>query len=480
MSRSKRLLILLAVLAAACAAAFAALHWQHRQEQLQTSGQAVLEIDPDAVTSLAWTCGDTSLAFARGEEGGWSYPEDEAFPVDPEAMEALLSPFAPFSAAFVIEDVEDETQYGLDDPACSITIATDAQTWEIRLGDTSAVDGQRYVSFGDGRVYLAAADPLEQYDITLRDCILNDEAPEMEKAASIAFSGSEDWEAFYQEDNAAYTYCADDVYFTRRDGATLPLDTSRVEDYLSALSSLGLDNYVTYDAAQEDLAQYGLDEPELTVTVDYTTPEDESGTFTLHISRDPEEKAEAEAKAAGADGETDGETDEEETVTAYARVGDSAIVYSISAEEYNSLMAASYDDLRHRKLLTADFEDVQRVDVTLDGATETFTAEGKGDGRTWTWDGEEVEFSALQIAIEDLTADSFTSETPSQRQEVALTVYLDHETFPQVEIALYRYDGSHCLAVVDGTPACLVSRADAVNLMETVRSIVLGGEESGG
>ena len=186
---------------------------------------------------------------------------------------------------------------------------------------------------------------------------------------------------------------------------------------------------MTYDAAQEDLAQYGLDEPELTVTVDYTTPEDESGTFTLHISRDPEEKAEAEAKAAGADGETDGETDEEETVTAYARVGDSAIVCSISAEEYNSLMAASYDDLRHRKLLTAD---------------------------------------------------SFTSETPSQRQEVALTVYLDHETFPQVEIALYRYDGSHCLAVVDGTPACLVSRADAVNLMETVRSIVLGGEESGG
>ena len=45
---------------------------------------------------------------------------------------------------------------------------------------------------------------------------------------------------------------------------------------------------------------------------------------------------------------------------------------------------------------------------------------------------------------------------------------------------LYRYDGSHCLAVVDGTSACLVSRADAVNLMETVRSIVLGGEESGG
>ena len=34
MARSKRLLILVAVLLAACAAAFAALNWQQRQEQI--------------------------------------------------------------------------------------------------------------------------------------------------------------------------------------------------------------------------------------------------------------------------------------------------------------------------------------------------------------------------------------------------------------------------------------------------------------
>ena len=141
MARSKRLLILVAVLLAVCAAAFAALNWQQRQEQIAVSGQEVLTIDPDSVRSLAWTYGETSLAFTRDGEGNWSYDEDEAFPVDPEAMEELLAPFAPFSAAFVIEEVEDEGQYGLDDPACSITIAAEDQTWEIRLGDTSAVDG---------------------------------------------------------------------------------------------------------------------------------------------------------------------------------------------------------------------------------------------------------------------------------------------------------------------------------------------------
>ena len=155
MARSKRFLILLAVLAAACAAAAIALNWQQRQEQIQTSGEAVLEIDPDSVQALSWTRGELSLSFTRDEEGNWSYDDDDAFPVDPEAMEQLLSPFAPFSAAFVIEEAQDEGQYGLDEPECSISIDTGETSYEILLGDTSAVDGQRYVSFGDGKVYLA-------------------------------------------------------------------------------------------------------------------------------------------------------------------------------------------------------------------------------------------------------------------------------------------------------------------------------------
>ena len=476
MARSKRLLILVAVLLAVCAAAVAALNWQQRQEQIAVSGEAVLTIDPASVRSLAWTYGETSLAFTRDEEGGWSYDADAAFPVDPEAMEELLAPFAPFSAAFVIEEVEDEGQYGLEDPACSITLVTEDRTWEIRLGDTSTVDGQRYVSFGEGTVYLAASDPLEQYDATLRSCILNDTVPDWDQVTGLTFSGAEDYEVFWQEDGSAYSCCADDVYFTRQGGDTLPLDTGRVEDYLSALSALGLTNYVTYNATQEELAQYGLDDPELTVAVDYAgTDADEaesSGTFTLHLSRDPEELTRAEEAAGG--GETG---DEEETITAYVRVGDSPIVYSITSLEYTDLRAAAYDDLRHREVLTASFDDVLSLGVTLEGETYTFTAQGEGDDRTWTWEGREIDFAGLQDAVEALTASEFTEERPAEQQEISFTAYLDSETFPQVEVTLYRYDGASCLAAVDGESVCLVDRADAVDLMEAVRAVVLADYE---
>lgn len=42
-----------------------------------------------------------------------------------------------------------------------------------------------------------------------------------------------------------------------------------------------------------------------------------------------------------------------------------------------------------------------------------------------------------------------------------------------MEISLYRYDGSSCLAVVDGVPTALVERSQVVDLIEAVNAIVL-------
>ena len=333
------------------------------------------------------------------------------------------------------------------------------------------MDGQRYVSFGADTVYLAVSDPLEEYDATLRSCILNDTVPDWDQVTGLTFSGAENYEIFWQEDGSAYSYCEDDAYFTDRGGDTLPLDTGRVEDYLSDLATLGLTNYVTYNATQEELEQYGLDDPELTVAVDYTGTDadgaETSGTFTLHLSRDPEELAQAEEDAG----------DEEETITAYVRVGDSPIVYAITSLEYTDLRAAAYDDLCHREVLTASFDDVLSLDVTLEGETYTFTAQGEGDERTWTWEGREIDFADLQDAVEALAASEFTDERPAGQQEISLVVYLDNETFPQVEVTLYRYDGAFCLAEVDGESVCLVDRSDVVNLMEAVRAVVLADYE---
>lgn len=467
MKRSKRLHILLGVLAAVGIVTFAVTQYEEKQEEIEASGEVVLEIDPAAVQTLSWEYDAETLAFHK--DGTWVYDTDEAFPVDEERIDELLGVFEAFSAAFIIEDVTDYSQYGLDDPVCTIGISTGDTDYEIQLGDFSTMDSQRYVSIGDGNVYLATADPLDYFDAALRDMIDNDEAPDFGTVEAIRFDGDQTCQIAYQEytEDSSYTYCSDDVYFVQQEDAMLPLDTSRVEGYLDSISGLSLTDYVTYNVTEEELAEYGLDAPELSVTVTYV-PEDSEQTaeFTLHISRDPDEQAAAEAE--------DGEEDEtEEEITAYARVGESQIVYQITGDSYKALMAAGYDDLRHYEVLTADFADVTGLDITLEGESYTITAEGSGEDKTFYYGEEELDIADLQSALEDMGAASFTDEEPSQKQEISITVHLDNEAHPTVQIDLYRYDGEQCLAVLDGTPTSLVPRDMVVDLIEAVNAIVL-------
>ncbi|MBT9684304.1 DUF4340 domain-containing protein [Pseudoflavonifractor sp. MCC625] len=469
MKRAKRLYVLLGVLVVVCIAAFAVVKHEERQEEIRNSGEIVLEIDPETVDALSWEYESESLAFHKDET--WQYDEDAAFPVSEEKIQELLEPFQALEAAFIIEEVTDYSQYGLDNPVCTIHLSAGEEDYEIKLGNYSTMDSQRYLSTGDGNVYLVEDDPMEDYEITIRDMIANDETPSFGQVTGIQFEGADSYQVVYQEysEESPYTYCSEDVYF-RQEGEDLkPLDTNLVESYLSGIENLTLDNYMTYQAGTEDLSQYGLDAPELTVTVTYTPEEDEEGesqTFTLHISRSPEERAAAE-------NDTASEEDEEEEITAYARVGDSEIVYQITGESYEKLIAAGYDDLRHKEALTADFTQVTGLDITLEGTVYNLTSEGSGEDKTFRFGEEEVDVADLQSALEGLTADSFTQEEPTQKEEIALTVYLDSEVHPSVQIQLYRYDGENCLAVIDGEPVSLIPRSAVVDLIEAVNAIVL-------
>ena len=222
MKRAKRLSILVAVLAVVCGAAIVVTQLEERQEQIQATGEIVLEIDSDAVTSLSWAYEDTALAFHK--DGTWLYDEDTAFPVDQEKIGELLAPFEAFGVSFVIEEVTDFGMYGLDDPVCTISFSTADTDYTVTLGDFSELDEERYVSIGDGNVYLAKSDPLEEYDAVLSDLIDQDEALSYDEISAIRLSGGTDCaiSCAVGSEDACF---GDDLYFTRDGGKTVPLDT---------------------------------------------------------------------------------------------------------------------------------------------------------------------------------------------------------------------------------------------------------------
>ncbi len=505
MHRSKRLLILVGVLAVVCAAAFLATRVQEQQEQVEASGETVLAIDAGNVASLAWTSGEAEYAFHK--DGTWIYDADEAFPVSAEALEELLAPFSSFNAAFVIRDVTDYAQYGLEEPECTIEIGTADASYTIALGDMSAMDDQRYVSIGDGNVYLAVTDPMDAFAVELSDLIDNDEIPQMDTVTALSLTGAVEESIAYVEAGGP-SYSDEDVYFLQSGEESLPLDTDLVEDYLGGIRDLVLTDYATYNATEIELASFGLNDPALTVTVEYeqqaeaaeegAEPETTAGTLALHIGRVEEEEESAEETEESAE-----DAQEEAQYAYYLRVGDSQIVYNLSDADGEALFAASYDDLRHRQVFWGDFDDVTQATILLDNQTYTLTAQtgetdetaetgetadaaaesaeptaAAGDEEdaeiTWTCNGEPVDVTGIRDKLAALTAEEFTSEAPADQLEISLTLDLNDEDVPQVRIQLYRYDGASCLAVLDGEPAALVAREDVVDLMEAVRTLMLG------
>lgn len=508
MHRSKRLLILVGVLAVVCAAAFLATRVQEQQEQVEASGETVLAIDAGNVASLAWTSGEAEYAFHKDET--WIYDADEAFPVSAEALEELLAPFSSFNAAFVIRDITDYAQYGLEEPECTIEIGTAEASYTIALGDMSAMDDQRYVSIGDGNVYLAVTDPMDAFAVELSDLIDNDEIPQMDTVTALSLTGAVEESIAYVEAGGP-SYSDEDVYFLQSGEESLPLDTDLVEDYLGEIRDLVLTDYATYNATEIELASFGLNDPALTVTVEYeqqaeaaeegAEPETTAGTLALHIGRVEEAEESAEETEESAEDAQDGEETAQEDVqyAYYLRVGDSQIVYNLSDADGEALFAGSYDDLRHRQLFWGDFDDVAQATILLDNQTYTLTAQTAETAETgedadaaagsaeptaaaeeedaeitWTCNGEPVDVTGIRDKLAALTAEAFTEEAPADQLEISLTLDLNDEDVPQVRIQLYRYDGASCLAVLDGEPAALVAREDVVDLMEAVRTLLLG------
>ena len=461
--------VLLAVFAVVSITAVLVSRHEEKVEQIKNSGKTILSIPTDTVTAFSWTNEDGTFSFTKGDT--WTYDGDSAFPVDEGKINDLLAQFEDFTAAFAIDDVEDYAQYGLTEPICTISITAGEETYTVQLGDFSKMDEQRYVSIGDGKAYLVSHDPLDEFGAVLRDMILDDTIPAFDTAEKIAFTGTENYTISYDEDGTSI--CADDVYFA--DGQ--PLDTDNVNAWLTALTGLDLTDYVSYNVTNEELQTFRLDEPALTITLDYSSSDEDgtetdAGTLVLHLSQNPEELAAyGEALA--------NEEDDLPDVTCYARVGKSQIVYQITQSEFDALTAVSYDTLRHQKLFTADFDTVTSIDVTLEGETYTFTytpPENEDDEDaegTWSYNGEEFDVFNFSYALRALSASSFTDEKPTGQEEISLTLHLDNEDFPAFTLTLYRCDGETCIAEVDGEPVAFVSRSQTVDLVEAVRTLTL-------
>ena len=449
MKRKKTLIILGAALVAAIAGIIIENLVEKHVDKVNTVDEEVLAVDPDSLTTLSIEYEGKTIQLDQSDEG-WSLNNDDKFPIDQENMQDFLQNFESVHASFIIEDVEDYSQYGLSTPTATIEFTTADGTDTLTFGTFSTMDEKRYICINGGNVYLIDEDLLDYVSSDQEDYLARDSVPEFTELATLNISGDSELAASYDPDD-------DYEYYATVGDEKLPLDTELTDSYLSKLSGMDLTDYVTYAADPTDLSEYGLDSPELTIEV--------AG----QVAKEDSDETEEETNTV-----TFAKADDE---TVYVHFDDSAIVYTIDSDTYDSIAAGSYYDLRPREVVDMELKDAKSIECTLEGTSYTIDVDyNESDGCTYSLDGEDLELTSAATRITGLSLTEAGEDYTLGQEELSFTVNPSDKKADAQTVVLYRLDGNSCVATLNGQTIGLVSRDSMSGLREALLSAILNAQ----
>ena len=483
MKRKRNMIILGCALLALCGIILAERLILNHVDKINTIDEIILTTQPKELTSVTWTYDGKTLAF-NNTDNVWYSSEDAKFPVNQEKMADFLAHFEEVHASFIIDDVEDYSQYGLKKPLCTITLKSESGEKTVKLGGFSTMDSKRYVSVGDEKVYLIDDDLLEYITTNRDDFMQHDEVPDFEQVKEVNISGDTKLSAVYDPDGV-YTYTDDHNYYDVSTGSHRPLKDKLTETYINQLKNLSLTDYATYTASEANLADFGLTNPVRTITVRGTVKSQDDK------KKDKEETAEFTLNIGVVEtGEVD--DDDQPVKEYYARFDQSQIIYKLTDEEYEILTDGSYNSLRPPEVVTLDWESVTGFSFTVEGTTYSATKgelpkevkEGESSDSSsssseeenknpYILNNQQIDASDIISAVDKLTIHTFNDQASTKTLELSMTINLDNEDYPSLSFRIYRYNGDDCVVVLGGETLGYVTRESMVKLREALLSVVL-------
>jgi len=448
MKRKKNVIILLTILVFMVGAFIGVKTYNKHQDVIKNSGETIIEFNIDDVTHVDWTYSSSQgHSFTKTDEI-WHYDGDEDFPVNSEVLEDLISELCNYSADFVIEEPDKLSSYGLSNSNYVVNIdLSNGTSISVTFGSYSSMDSERYFMTGDGKVYLALVDVMNDFYIDKDEFALEDEIPDMKQALSFTVTGDNNINIVY-ENESGYAYSDEFEYFVKSGNFYKAIDTDLAEDLICIVADLNLSSFETYTANTEDLSKWYLENPGLTVSIVYENDDAEQECFVLLL---------------GSNGST-----------AYARIENSDFVYPFAEADYEELLNATYDSLRPQNLENIGWSLVSKIQVSVDSSVyDIEVSHDKKDNVSYKYNETEVSFDGIISSLDSIKITEFDNESSFKKKELGLVIYQDSDTYPQIAIDFYRVDGDYCMAFIMGQQIGTVSRDTVIDMVESLYDIVL-------
>ena len=501
-------------------------------ESEESESAEIVSISADDIKSIKFLIDKQEVVFEKDGDS-WVKADESAFPVSQDKVDALAASLESITAARTLEDVEDVSEYELDQPENTITVTTtDGDATVIQIGMENSSTNQEYIDLNNdpSTVYVVESSTFQSFEGELYDFAKSGTFPAVDSSTvnRISVDGKESSYTVKKDENNMWTVAGSD-------GKEEKADSAKATSLTSALSGMAYASFVNYDCAESDLSKYGLDKPYSTITVDYQEEIQDSSDKEDSAKDDAESVTEAsddgkktleevENTDNSAVSEASGEFEDEETAEGvdttkintemvdrqlviyigdqasdggrYVRVGDSNEIYTISEDSLDSFigktnedfwdMTVSYLSVNNLEKLSVNYKD---NDYTIIVSRETSEDEGETDEDdssssavtvtlSYSLDGNEIDsttFTTYYNKLINMTAQKRLTDEYKSNADPEMTAEFTDVDGNVETVQYYSYDTNYYAAVV-GEKIYLVNKM-SVKEMFTAFDNVIGNEK---
>ena len=526
--KTVKLVSAVVVLGVLCAAYEGVNYYVTSQEEKETeendTSVDLVSLEADDITAVSFTADQDNVEFDKKDDT-WTEKSDANFPVNQDTVDSAVKGVASLTADQEISDVEDMSQYDLDNPQNTITLTTADGDTSLQIGMESS-NNQYYVKKADDdkNVYLVSSTSIEPFMGTLYDFAESGTFPSVTSATITDVKVD-------KENSYELTQDADNLFWNVSDGETTEkADTTKAGTVTSAIGSLAYDKFVDYNCTDD--SKYGFDDPYAVITVKYTEEE------TVESDEDSEESTDADTEESTTDEATadtsedadasdeDSSEDEQETQTVektltiyvgdetgddrYVKVDDSKEVYTITKDSLTDILDSTMSDFYSMTLSYVSANDLDSLEVqsadgdhTINVVTETVKAEDEDTTddtdsdttdesstetsdesssddeeetttTTYKLDGEDLDestFTTFYNKLINMTAQERLTEEYTPEGDPAYTFIFKDTDGKETTVKYYEYDTNFYAAVVEDK-VYLVNKMNVKDLDEAYQKVV--------
>lgn len=428
---------------------------EEKENEENDTSVDLVSLEADDITAVSFTADQNEVEFDKKDDS-WTEKSDANFPVNQDTVDSAVKGVASLTADQEISDVEDMSQYDLDNPQNTITLTTADGDTSLQIGMESS-NNQYYVKKEDDdkNVYLVSSSSIEPFMGTLYDFAESGTFPSVTSATITDVKVD-------KENGYELTQDADNLFWNVSDGKTTEkADTTKAGTVTSAVGSLAYDKFVDYNCTDD--SKYGFDDPYAVITVKYTEEE------AVESDEDSEESTDADTEESTTDeaaadtsedadaSDEDSSEDEQETQTVektltiyvgdetgddrYVKVDDSKEVYTITKDSLTDILDSTVSDFYNLTVSYVSSNDLDSLEVqsadgdhTINIVTETVKAED--EDTTDDTDSDTTDESSTETSDESSTdTDSSDESSSDDEEETTTTTYkldgedLDESTF---------------------------------------------------